>query len=308
MTDRQHTYDSDAAFRRALADRLRTQAQRRGRAVNQLRREFAFQRFLARVFADPDAPWVLKGGAAMLARLPDARHSRDVDLYHPGRHTELPEALPEALAELTAALDTSAPDRLRFVLESSRPISDDAADLPFAAYVGATVLDRFTVYLTLHLRPVAGIEHVRPPHVLDLPGLPEIPRLRLYPVHDQLADKICSMYARYGEAAAPSSRYRDLVDIVLVLRQVALDARELRQAVTDEALRRHVDLPVQITLPGSAWTTGYRSAAVDSPLPRDPHDPTAAIALLATCVQPVLERAILRGTWDPMSARWQRRK
>jgi hypothetical protein len=129
MTDRQDTYASDEAFRRAVADRLRTQAQRCGRPVNQVRREFAFQRFLARVFADPDAPWVLKGGAAMLARLPDARHSREVDLYHPGRHTELP----EALAELTAALDTSAPDRLRFVLESSRPISDDAADLRFAA-------------------------------------------------------------------------------------------------------------------------------------------------------------------------------
>ncbi|HEX3613618.1 MAG TPA: nucleotidyl transferase AbiEii/AbiGii toxin family protein [Sporichthyaceae bacterium] len=304
MTDRQDTYASDEAFRRAVADRLRTQAQRCGRPVNQVRREFAFQRFLARVFADPDAPWVLKGGAAMLARLPDARHSREVDLYHPGRHTELP----EALAELTAALDTTALDRLRFVLESSRPISDDAADLRFAAYVGATVLDRFTVDLTLHLRPVAGTEHVRPSHVLDLPGLPEMPQLRLYPVHDQLADKICAMYARYGEAAAPSTRYRDLVDIVLVLRQVTLDARELRQAVTDEALRRHVDLPAEITLPGSAWTTGYRSAAADSPLPRDLHDPGAAIALLATCVQPVLDRTIPRGTWDPTAARWQRHR
>jgi hypothetical protein len=46
-----------------LADRLRAQATRCSRTVNQLRREFLFQRFLTRMFADTEARWILRGGA-----------------------------------------------------------------------------------------------------------------------------------------------------------------------------------------------------------------------------------------------------
>ncbi len=42
--------------------------------------EFVNDRFLARVFHAPDAPWVLKGGTAVLARVDDARTTKDVDL------------------------------------------------------------------------------------------------------------------------------------------------------------------------------------------------------------------------------------
>lgn len=40
-------------------------------------------RFLARVFHAPEAPWVLKGGTAVLARVDDARTTKDVDLAGP---------------------------------------------------------------------------------------------------------------------------------------------------------------------------------------------------------------------------------
>jgi hypothetical protein len=144
---------------------------------------------------------------------------------------------------VTAAFDEHVLDRLRFVVENSRQLDDHAADVRVAAYIGPTVLDRFTLDLTLHLRPVAGIEHVSPAHVLELPGLPPMPALRLYPVHDQLADKICAMYARYGDSQAPSSRYRDLVDIVLILRQIPLDALELHRALDGELKRRRLVVP-----------------------------------------------------------------
>jgi predicted nucleotidyltransferase component of viral defense system len=90
MTPARDAFSSDDAFRRSVADRVRAQAPARGRTANQLRREFVLQRFLARIFTEPDAPWILKGGTAMLARLPDARHSRDVDLYRPGAASSSP--------------------------------------------------------------------------------------------------------------------------------------------------------------------------------------------------------------------------
>lgn len=76
-------YASPQALRQAVTDRLRTfAAQTPGTTLSDLQRRFAYDRLLARVFtADPDH-WVLKGAAAMLARLPTAaRHSKDIDLY-----------------------------------------------------------------------------------------------------------------------------------------------------------------------------------------------------------------------------------
>ncbi len=43
------------AFRRAVEDRLKKESKARGRPLEQLRREFLYQRFLALVFADPVA-------------------------------------------------------------------------------------------------------------------------------------------------------------------------------------------------------------------------------------------------------------
>lgn len=71
--------DNPAAFARSLKDRIRNEATRRGRTTEQLRREFFLQRFLARVFTEPGQRWLLKGGASLLVRRPDARYSRDID-------------------------------------------------------------------------------------------------------------------------------------------------------------------------------------------------------------------------------------
>jgi hypothetical protein len=44
------------------------------------RREVPFDRLLARLFARPNAPWVLKGGYAMELRIKEARATKDIDL------------------------------------------------------------------------------------------------------------------------------------------------------------------------------------------------------------------------------------
>jgi hypothetical protein len=45
-----------------------------------MRRKVAFDRLLCRLFANPDAPWLLKGGYAMELRIESARTTRDIDL------------------------------------------------------------------------------------------------------------------------------------------------------------------------------------------------------------------------------------
>lgn len=62
-------YRSAQALGSALADRLKAQANQSRYSVSQLRRQFAYDRLLTRVFSDPDQQWILKGGVAMLAQM-----------------------------------------------------------------------------------------------------------------------------------------------------------------------------------------------------------------------------------------------
>jgi hypothetical protein len=73
-------YASATAFRVALESRLKKVAQEEGFDLQRLRRQVAFDRLLCRLFAAPDAPWLLKGGYAMELRLKTARTTRDIDL------------------------------------------------------------------------------------------------------------------------------------------------------------------------------------------------------------------------------------
>src|ERR1700722_5072837 len=75
-----HKYASAVAFRTALEDRLKRIAQEESFDLQRVRRQAAFDRLLCRVFAIPDAPWLLKGGYAMELRLKTARTTRDIDL------------------------------------------------------------------------------------------------------------------------------------------------------------------------------------------------------------------------------------
>ena len=83
------SYKSAGAFRTALETRLQARARAEGTDLQRLRRQVAFDRFLARVFSQgPKAkyPWVLKGGYAMELRIHSARTTKDIDLtFHDGR-------------------------------------------------------------------------------------------------------------------------------------------------------------------------------------------------------------------------------
>ena len=87
------TVPSPASFRASLRSRIQVRARQTRRPVAALRREFFMQRFLARVFADPTAPWVVTGGGGLLVRLPGARSSQDLDLIRPD--TDIADAIDE---------------------------------------------------------------------------------------------------------------------------------------------------------------------------------------------------------------------
>ncbi|MPZ88849.1 MAG: hypothetical protein GEU81_12395 [Nitriliruptorales bacterium] len=74
-------YADAFALRQALEERLRGEARQMGVPVDRLRKEVAFQRFLARLGqVTPREAWALKGGMGLIARLGQhARGTRDID-------------------------------------------------------------------------------------------------------------------------------------------------------------------------------------------------------------------------------------
>jgi Nucleotidyl transferase AbiEii toxin, Type IV TA system len=80
MSSTAEPYRDGVALWAAATDRAKTEAVARGANSGALLRQFVDDRLLARVFHAPDAPWVLKGGTAVLARVDDARTTKDVDL------------------------------------------------------------------------------------------------------------------------------------------------------------------------------------------------------------------------------------
>lgn len=293
-------YETATAFRRALEDRLRRVAKERGRKQNELRREFLFQRFLALVFTHSDDDWILKGGASLLIRLDNARFSRDLDLLRLGKVSAN-----DAIANLREVTRPGHGDYLTFVIGdvAKQSRANPVVEIGVTAYIGAEY-DRFTVDLATELHFVSSPERLRPSRVVDVPGLPDVPEILLYPLTDQLADKVCAMYETHEPGNAPSSRFRDLADLVRIVDESSIDAGDALRSLRSEEVRRGISLPKSLVSPGASWTAGYSRVARDAGLDAGLRDLDAALAHVGLCVNPLLEGTRTVGTWEP-GAGWR---
>lgn len=291
---------SPAAFGASVRDRLKNASRATGRPFNELAREFVLQRFLARVFDDPQSPWILKGGTGLLVRLPGARYSKDLDLLH--RSTDLN----AAVAELTELSSRDGGDPFRFVLGRPAVMTGGVAGatISVTAYLGTAKFGSFPVDLSTELTIVAAVERQRPLAVIDMPALAPMPEVTLYPLPDQVADKLCAMYERYGAALAPSTRWRDLVDLLLIIGNFRLDAEMTLVAMTAEAGRRGMALPGGIVAPSPSWARGYTYLARRTTLPSSVHDLDVALQAAGGCFNPLLGGEVVSGSWDPAAQRW----
>ena len=68
-------YENAGQYDRAVKKSIKESGRDPGVAYREMLRD----RFLCRVFSEPDSRFILKGGAGMLARIPDARATKDID-------------------------------------------------------------------------------------------------------------------------------------------------------------------------------------------------------------------------------------
>lgn len=294
-------YTTPAAFQRAVTDKLKIAASLRHRNFNELSREFLLQRFLARVFTDPDSQWVLKGGTGLLMRLPGSRHSQDLDLFHRTADVET------AIEELREIAAIEGIDQYRFVLGEPVRMTGgvEGTTIKVTVYLGVQEVGAFPIDLSTHLDLIAGIDVLAVEPIIEIDDVAALPPFRIYPLPDQIADKVCAMFGAYGQQRALSTRYRDLADLVTIVTSTTFDAGTTQRALAAESRRRGIDLPHTMRLPSPSWVAGYRAAVRRfSALPPAFHDVNAALEVTGLCLNPLLAGDSLSGSWDPETATW----
>lgn len=292
-------YASAQDFERALVDRIARASTSSPYGVAEIRRQFAYGRLLARVFTHEPDKWVVKGAAGLLARMPGrARHSIDVDLYFAGRFEA-------ALGALREAVDVDLGDYFTFDIDRGPPLTGSAAggQLSVTTYLGDKEFERFKIDVVVTHTMTSEPEDVPSIDPVDVPGLRNVTNYRGHPMADQIADKHAATMARY--AGLPSTRYRDLVDLVLIALTQSVEANPLHVALVSEHRRRGTDLSVPLSLPSEDWREGYRKIA--APVPDfEILDAEEAVSIVRRLVDPVIG-GLRDAIWDPEAQEWRKR-
>jgi len=200
-------------------------------------------------------------------------------------------------------------DWFRFEVGAKTKVSDDskAVRLPIMAYVGQRMWERFHLDLVGEEVGMTGEPDDVPPIAqVDLPEL-EQTGYRAYPLVDHVADKIAATFDRYGSSQAPSTRYRDLVDLIAIARGAPVDADAQLRALNAQAERRGLTLPERFDVPDRAlWEPGYAREAADSLL-TDAQSLDEALAIVRPFADPLLD-GTAHGRWDPEKQAWSERE
>jgi len=288
-------YGSPAAFRRALTDRINAAVKESKWTPQQLQRQVAYDRLLERLYLVDDG-WIVKGATARLARDLGVRGSLDVDVYR-----AVAREVAEADLRRAAAADIG--DWFRFEIGPSLTIGNNAIRLPVEAIIGATTWVKFHVDLSgTDLRMTGQPDDVP---AIARGVIPEVEQhgYRAYPLVDHVADKVAATYERHGDMQTPSTRFRDLVDLVAIVSEGSVDADGQTEALRSEFERRNLVLPETFDIPDRAlWERGYAAEARRSLLGKA-HKLDEALAVVRPFLDPLF-RGEGKGSWDPHRQRW----
>ena len=265
---------------------------------------FFFHRLLCRVFSDPDSHFLLKGGLSMLARTIDARATRDIDLLSTG------DDLGEAVEELKRLAAVDLGDFVTFSFAGMTPIKAEdeyrsGMNVRFQVRLGNKKLQDISIDLVVDDIPQDDFDTVMPADRITVRDLPTC-SYRVYAVESSLADKSCGITERHR--GRPSSRQKDLVDVVVFARSCAIDGTKLSRRLRLECLARRMLLPNHFEIPAEwfdAGQTRFRKLCRQVPLATDIGDISAAVALAAALFDPAIEGSTEGRIWNPELGNWQ---
>lgn len=292
-------YATPVAFRAALDQRLKMEAERTGVGVARLRKRVAFELFLRRLVQVAPSRWVLKGAFALDLRLDVAtRPTKDIDL---GRDDDTD----AAIEDIAAAQQLDLGDFFSFSATRTTAFDDtdefSAIRFHVRAELAGRIFEQFIVDIGFADRLDWTPDTVTTSNLLAFADIPpfEIPAV---PLAQHVAEKVHAYTRRYGEQQLPSTRPKDLVDILLISSAESMDATNLREALqrTFEQRARQ-PLPDALPVPPDVWRRPFALLAaevgIDSEL-------DAAFRQAAAFLDPVLANQAT-GCWNPSTRSWQ---
>lgn len=300
-------YSSEVTFWHALR-RQATEDAKHGRVQQpELLRMFVMQRFMARMFDNPTAPWIVAGGTNLLIRIPGVRSTRDIDLNTTSANYGTLDSI-RADLEPTAG-ENPALDPFEFVIDHT--VGTFSGGLQGSSWrISATIAGQRAAVFGLDLAAddstaVSDIERREvTPAVSGMRGLTPLPAVPLFPLESQLADKIASISFR-DELGRNTNRYRDLVDLAILAGNVDVDADKLRTALQVRAASRKRPVPQSIQVPED-WALGYRKTAAVTNLPAGLLTVEAATEAVTAWLDPLLQGDVPEATvWDHHAGVWR---
>ena len=242
---------------------------------------------------------MLKGALALDFRLGNrTRTTKDMDLTRS-------DAEESATADLIAAQSIDLGDFFVFAVEKAGgiPENEDSVRYRVRAELAGRIFEEVTVDIGFSDPLSWQPESVSGPDLLTFADIQpaEVPAL---PLEQHVAEKLHAYTRSYGQDQ-PSSRVKDLVDLVLIRRYLPLNADRLRAALvgTFEA-RRLQSVPARLPQPPKEWAVSYRRLAREVGI--DPDLPTGH-AEAAALLDPVLG-GLAAGNWDPERKAWLKPK
>lgn len=265
---------------------------------------FYFHRLLCRIFSVENSGFVLKGGQSMLARTIDARYTRDIDLLS----TEAD--LLTAIEDLKNFARIDLGDHVRFEFEKADPIKLDdeyrnGYNVVFSTWLGAKMTQSVSIDLVVDVVEGITAEPITPKDRIEVEGIQSFDYM-IYAVEDALADKLFGIVEQHN--GQPSSRVKDLVDIVVYATTCSIDGKRLAAKLKRESSLRKVALPNSFTVP-SSWRDTYRimfrKLCNQTGISLELKNLDSAEALAQRLFDPLLDFRSEVGTWNPKALHWE---
>jgi len=268
---------------------------------NQLIERAYMDRFLSRIFSDPeDTDWALKGGSGIIARVPLGRRTTDIDLFRIGYSIE------DALIALRRLAEVDLGDHFNFVYEKHEELFEREQQpnislfrVIFQIQIGRQDKSKLRVDLVVGAGPVGRIVEQHPVGRLEISDFESFP-YRLYPVEQQVAEKVCATLALYR--GQPSSREKDLVDLVIIATTQEVNGQDLHEALLAELVHRGMTDTRAFEIPPH-WGRGYAKLAKETPACAGYPTVGTAFELIQEFLNPAFSPGHL-GMWNPSELCW----
>lgn len=301
--DSDSAYSSPRALSEALSQLVR-ETNASGLQGNQIFTQFFFERFLSRVFSGPDKDqWMLAGGTSLLARVATTRATKDIDLINTENSLEHAVQLLMQLAakDLGDYVSFEFLDRKSAMDGDTQPYANGVT-LRFTPRIGAKTAP--TIKVDLIVRPaVIGTPVQRTPeNKIELNKQLKSFPYQLFPVVDQIADKVCASQQKYG-SGADSSREKDLIDLIVLACTQTMEATELSHAITVEARRRGMGKIQTLEFP-SSWKQYFEKEAQKNPVLISVNKFEIALELIEVWILPVLGEQVQSKVWNVENLEW----